>query len=350
MMKRLLFLLGFLSLLFAQTVPWHTTAMLGIMISVLVLFTFYLLTYIVDSREMRAFVTDDLYQVFFTLFLLALFFSIDSSLSSIIDPIIGDFFIISDSSSLPQSSESMRSVYDAIQDPKDHIDYAFLSTLYLVGKNEEVLKVLTDISKDLGKQASTGGSCSFLGIGASYAGCSGIAVPLSSVSASAPAVLSGVLALLAQTFLLVLSKDFFFPFLLPIGLFLRSFSFTRGAGGFLIAFAFSFYFIYPFGILITKGMVDTAAESLKIDDTAFSPEDFTANEGSCDPFALDVKYTKNAVKVVLSDDLLKPSLYWSFIGGTFSSVLSLLYPLSATAALSKVFGAEIDVSALARIA
>lgn len=58
-------------------------------------------------------------------------------------------------------------------------------------------------------------------------------------------IVSIMISLNAQMFLLKYIQENMLAFFLPLGIILRAFHFTRGIGGFFIALAISLYFIYP---------------------------------------------------------------------------------------------------------
>ncbi|MEM4272508.1 MAG: hypothetical protein QXH30_02870, partial [Candidatus Bilamarchaeaceae archaeon] len=189
--------------------------------------------------------------------------------------------------------------------------------------------------------------------------CIGIQVPFSSMNFATNVLISALLAQNSQTMLLILAKIFIFPVLLPLGIFLRCFQFTRATGGFLMAVGFCFYFIYPLAVLSTKGLADMvvtkgkAAEVPDYPDIEYPDEGYDAAsfepKGDCNPYDMDSSYTSRQVENVLDDGLVGPLLFHFLIGGLFTNMLNLAIALSAIRALAGVFGAEVDVSALARI-
>lgn len=345
-MKLLMLLLIFVSLSFAAGPPnWQTYAMIATFSALGVLIILFLFGYFLDSTEMRVLAQQEIYQVIISMFFIAAFFSLQFMLDSYIAGPLAQTF-------------GQTTLMGAAMDISKGISSFQWGALSDVSNK---------LAVPLGSLSSMGASCSFLGTSLSYPGCVGIQVPFSSVSFAMNAMAGSLLIQNSQVALLYLAQNFFFPILFPLGLFLRCFQFTRGAGGFLIAFSFSFYFIYPVSIIVTKGMADLASSS-EIDGnpigdisypTIHAPNEFfdasdvfSLEEGDsdCNPLDLDTSYTTNQVKHVLAHDLVYPLLFQFFIGGLFTTMLNILIALSAVRGLSAMFGAEVDLSALAKIA
>jgi hypothetical protein len=222
-MKKILFaLLLLFSLSFAEPPPtsWVEPASFAALAAFMVLLILYLLGYFFDSAEMRSLARQEMWQVFVTIFFIIFFVAIEAYSTSTISSAFADLF---------GGAEA------------NHLDFALEISQDLSDNQWESLSALTDeLTIPLGSMASTSGTCNIMGSSFSYSGCGGIQVPFSSLIFATNALVSAMLVNNAQTFLLQLSRDFFFPVLLPIGLFFRCFQFTRGAGGLLIAIAVAF--------------------------------------------------------------------------------------------------------------
>ncbi|MFA5411872.1 MAG: hypothetical protein WC350_00800 [Candidatus Micrarchaeia archaeon] len=64
---------------------------------------------------------------------------------------------------------------------------------------------------------------------------------------------------------------------------------------------------------------------------------------------MDFGYTRNAINKVIEPELVNRLLYHFFVGGLLNTALNLLIALTSVKALSRIFGTEVDVSALARV-
>ncbi len=346
-MRMLLFALALVSLSFAagEAPDWVPLAMLAVFAGLGVLLIFFLLSYLVDAEQMRAMVIGEMWQVVITGVMIAAFLGAEGLAVTIFAPALGEAF----------GGEGLT-----------HMQYAQMLTAEVRNELWDGLNgFVEDVVLPMGGLASVGGNCYLFGVSYTYAGCASINVPFSSATFAARVMSTAVLAMNSQLFLLNLAASFLFPVLLPFGLFLRCFHVTRGTGGFLIAFSFAFYFIYPLSILVTKGMLDMAEvpepsypgiEYPTVEDTWGLLDALTEWDvpGDCDPFAMDFSYTKDQINHLIridhpEDPMTDSLLYMFFFGGLFSPALSLVITLSTLRTLSRVFGTEVDVSALARI-
>ena len=76
MMKKLVFLLAIVSLSFAAA-DWQVMAVLAAFSALIVLIILYLISYAVNSREMRMMARSEMFQVFITMMLIVVFVSFD---------------------------------------------------------------------------------------------------------------------------------------------------------------------------------------------------------------------------------------------------------------------------------
>ena len=342
-MKKLLLVLAFISLAFAGAADWQVLAFIAIFSAFMVLLILYMLSYLVDSAEMRMMAKGELYQVFVTLIFLVLFVSFQLYSTTIF-------------------SEALSSSFGGTA---DHITYAQELLDQAATYQADILERLTmGLTIPLGSMASASASCSIIGTSFSYPGCIGIQVPFSSLMFATNVIVTAMLANNSQIVLLNLANSFFFPILLPIGLFLRCFQFTRGAGGLLIAIAFSFYFIFPIAIMLTAAMaaeVDLGDPMSLIPgdgDIAYPSEDIGEEfasfgiDSECNPLDMDPNAGNKQAKRLVGNsggEMVDSILYVFFVQGLFTTGLNILITLAAVRGLAKVFGAEVDVSALARI-
>jgi len=318
---------------------WQLPALLAVLASFSVLVIFYLFTYLVDSPQMRPIVTGEMFQVFITLVMIAAFVGVEGFSGEVLSPAFGEAF--------------------GAEPGMNQLDYAIAITQSVVDWEWATMLALDDMMvAPLGALSSVSGNCAFLGFSYTFNGCAGIGVPFSSMNIAVRVFSTALMSAHSQLLLLKLAGDFFFPILLPIGLFLRAFHVTRGAGGLLIAVAVAFYFIYPLGVVITKGMFDSVLdEDSTLGGEIPIPTFVSPSEGSglwdvpgdCNPFDMDFGYTRNAINKVIEPELVNRLLYHFFVGGLLNTALNLLIALTSVKALSRIFGTEVDVSALARV-
>jgi hypothetical protein len=323
---------------------WAFLAMIAAFSAFMALAILYSISYLVDSAEMRMLAKQELYQVGVTILLIVGFLSLQIYMTTYMGAVLANAF---------------GGEYDT------HVEYAMQVLTDNADEQWDMIKSLTeDLTMALGSMASSSATCSIMGTSLSYPGCIGIQVPFSSLIFATNALVTAMLTSNSQIALLNLSETFFFPVMLPIGLFLRCFQFTRGAGGLLVGIAAAFYFVFPISIILTEGMLQTAAEDAGIDGPAIpSPrhlsenfaKDFAGFEipADCNPLDMDQNAARKQGQRLTGsngDSLVDPLLLFIFIRGIFNTALNLMITLSAARALSKVFGAEIDISSLARIA
>jgi len=363
-MKKFILLLAIISLSFAAA-DWQALAILAAFSALIVLIILYLISYAVDSREMRMMARGEMFQVFITMMFIVLFVSFDGYSNALMSGGISEAF--------GETSEN-------------HIDYAMALLEENADYQWDVLKALTEnLTIPLGSMASTSATCGVLGASFSYPGCIGIQVPFSSLMFATNVMVSAMLANNSQIILLKLAETFFFPILLPLGLFLRCFQFTRGAGGLLIAIAVAFYFIFPISIVLTTAMankvdmgdpmdlipdegeikypsdnfgseftagLDSAGDIVAAIATGGTSMLFHEIKSECNPLDMDANAGRKQANRIVGDEggpMVDSLLYLFFVQGLFSTMLNILITLSAVRGLSKVFGTEVDISALARI-
>ena len=342
-MKKLLLLLALVSLSFAAE-GWESMAFLAALCAFFVLLILYMLSYLVNSREMGMLAKQEMVQVFVTIFIIVVLVTFNAYTTIAFTDAFAEAF----------GETSLGHMEFAMEITQAYSDYQW-----------ELLKELTlHMVVPLGSIASTSATCSIIGTSFTYPGCIGVQVPFSSLMFATNVMLSAMLANNSQLWLLNIADTFLFPVLLPLGLFLRCFQFTRGAGGFFIAIALGFYFVYPFSIMVTAGMAQSVdipeppiPHNIKYPGEKFweGMDTFTI-ESECNPLDLDpYAARKQAMRLVGSgaggsgDELIDGLLYIFFIGGLFTTMLNLLITLSAVRGLASIFGAEVDISGLARI-
>lgn len=344
-MRWLLLALMLFSLSFAagEAPDWVPIAILAVLVGLGVLIIFFLLSYLVEAEQMRGLVVSEMWQVVITGVMIAGLVGAQALALTVFGPAFGAAF--------------------GAEAGMTHIEYAQMLTQDAVDYQWGQLNEFTNLVViPLGDLASLSGTCVVFGTYYTYAGCASLNVPFSSASFAARVMTTAILALNSQLVLINLASRFFFPVLLPFGLFLRTFHVTRGTGGLLIAFAVAFYFVYPLAVLITSGMYNEAFKAIpslhypdpEIDQV--TPEEtwellehVDVPSDSCDPFAVNYGFTATQINNITKPDLMDPLLFVFFIGGLFTPALNLVIALSTLRALSRVFGTEVDVSALARV-
>ena len=200
-------------------------------------------------------------------------------------------------------------------------------------------------SIDLGREASKGVYCNFLGVGFSLVNCSPLNAFRGSLTTAAFATSAALADIYAQQSLLSLARNAAFAFIVPLGLFFRCFKTSRGAGGALIAIGFGFYTAYPLMIVANENLLHGSNPS--------SPSLGLPSVGTCDPMESDVDVSRNQMmdfaKSLTDFNLVESTEYVIMVRIIFASILNLIITLGFIRAFAHILGSEIDVSGLARI-
>ncbi len=329
---------------------WVPLAIMAALVGLGVLIIFYLISYVVEADQMRAMAISEMWQVVITAIMIA--------------GLMGAQVLAT------EFGESLAKGFGG-EEGETHLDYALKVSQATADYQWETLDEFTrQITIPMGSLSSLSGNCWLFGVAFTYSGCSSISIPFSSASLAARTMAAAIMALNSQTVLLRMAGTFFFPVLLPLGLFLRTFHITRGTGGVLIAFAVAFYFVYPIATLVTKGMTDAVSipaspsypsiDYLEADETwNFESTYSFAVPADCDPFKTydypetdeleGYGYTQDQIDYLLEEEMLDPLLFTFMMQGIFNTALSILMAISVLRPLTRAFGVEVDVSALARI-
>jgi hypothetical protein len=216
---------------------------------------------------------------------------------------------------------------------------------------ETIYGRITALDRDISIEGSKTVSCSILAIGYTVSACGGYTMLSTPLSMAGGILGFAIGEMYSMKRLIVISTTYSLSLLLPIGIVLRTFKLTRGAGGFLIATAVCMHILLPVGILFNQMLVDTflaapqaagygggvhtSIEECDPDDVAFAGVGKSQNEKAgevLDSFADDLR------RVVFS----------VLVRGTLGPVLALLMMTAGIRALTSLAGAEVDVSALGR--
>ena len=213
-----------------------------------------------------------------------------------------------------------------------------------------VLNNFGSVSIEIGKEASKGVFCNFLGVGFTIVNCSPFNAFRGSLTAAAFASSVALTDTYAQQFILSLAKNFAFQFIIPIGIFLRCFKTSRMAGGALIAFGFGFYAVYPSVIMVTDNLFHNPPFPIA---QAIAGPLATPGVGACDPMEPELGVSlgqfRNYGNYLTTFDNVETVAYFVLVRVLFMSILNLIITLGFIRAFAHIIGSEIDVSALARI-
>lgn len=329
-MKKIAFVMLLLvSLSFAA---WQSYAAGAMMIAVALLGVIFMVGMGFDIKELKILAKDELHQLVVLAALIVLLFGTDSVLNG-----------ISETSTFTLEQATLQ---DAA-----------------VASLDETLTTLSDLLSDniagadraIVKESSKVSSCYIVGGGYSVTSCGGYSM------LSAPIAMSGSLIgyAIAETAaikkLILIAQTVAFTFILPLGIILRTFRFSRGAGGFLIAFAISMYLLIPAGIVFVELLeeefnyyIDEVSENPEAEGIYLDPIDNISISG-CNPGKPWGDIWSGAVSTYDSMRIsLKQYIYLMLIKATLGPVLSLLLFIGGLRALTALFGAPVDVSAIMR--
>lgn len=295
---------------------WQGLALLAIIASLLALGLIYAVGYALDSNELKFLAREELVQLVFTGLLVASFAIVVSTLCSFQD-------------------------YTA-----DAINFIEVSKSNLITLNNEI----GEVAKDIGEQGSKSVWCSFSATGYGVSTCSGYRMLGPPLSLGFQLTATAISELNAMQFLIKFSQDYVFTFLFPLGLFLRTFKYTRGAGNMLIAIAVALYIFLPLGFYFThKTVYDWAQPGIPSMQGYVQQCDAFDLKGTSNERAILDTFSKMTENQPDGWNLTKKLLFYTLLDATMSTVISLAIMAISIRYIMAIGGAEIDTQSLARL-
>jgi hypothetical protein len=351
-MKKIMLLLMLVPLAFAAG-EWVGIASVTIVTSVALLAILYMVGHGFSINELEMTAKEELYQVIVAGLLVVLLVGSDNILD-----------MISQNKDLTGGADTMQDA--AIQSLGND-----LSNLTLL------LNAVASYDQSTTYEGSKTLQCSVMSIGYSVSGCGGYSMLTTPISMGGGILGFAAAEVSTMKRLIEISKNFALPFLLPLGILLRTFKITRGAGGLLIAVAISLHIIVPVGVIFNDMLGATfladAAKSAGYDPAAApavvvgecSPGDVmtspfsgastgagTVYSGISDWLAGACSGSNNEDRATCAYGTLRLGLrnylYVILLKATIGPALALLMMAASIRALSALGGAEIDVSAISR--
>jgi hypothetical protein len=206
--------------------------------------------------------------------------------------------------------------------------------------------VLMGAAKGVGVESSRSIWCSFsaAGFGVNACGAFGMLGPALSQGLQITSVGLAELSFIKEMSSLVSSTIFTVFF--PLGLFLRTFKFTRGAGGLMIGVSVAFYVVMP---IVHSYLYDSASA---FESTMGYSGSASISVPTCNPYDLDAQKNENkaigAFRQTLSSGVAGRMVYEVLIYATLIPAVSLLAAASTIRYISSLAGAEVDASQLTR--
>jgi len=248
-------------------------------------------------------------------------------------------------------------IIDAIStNPTLSGEQANMQTTALVSLNSTIKNLssaysdVTAVDKEIGIAAAEVLSCQLMNIGYSVSGCGGFSM-LASPFSLAGSIMGFALGELSGIYKLIeLSLSYGLSLLLPIGIILRTFKLTRGAGGFLIAVGVSMHILLPVGILFVDMLGDSFISDPSVPSEYKSTAGLSGVSVSCDAGDTGDDNSDGAISAYKSlRSAMKSYIFLVLIKATLGPVVSLLMMTAGIRYLSALAGAEVDVSALSRV-
>lgn len=319
-MKKLLLILFLLPVVFAG---WEVTTGVAVITAATLLALIYAVGFGLDITELKMLAKEEFFQLFALLIMMTVLFSLFAAISEVTE-LRG-----TDSSSIQEKADKILDSW-----ANDTAD-----------KLEDVMSLDSDASKE----ASQAFQCSLFGMGYSVSSCGAFSMlnpPLGmagGIIGFAYAEVSGMRKLVT------IADAYALELLLPIGILLRTFKLTRGAGALFIALGTSLYIMLPLGIIFNEMLAqtfdDNVEEPYKSEYNGSMP-----NMGSCVPDSTVVDNNDDAAASTYEDlrDGIKAYLKAVLLRSTLGPVIALLIVAGSIRGLTSLLGAEIDVSAIAR--
>jgi hypothetical protein len=248
--------------------------------------------------------------------------------------------------------------------PATDLQQAAIATLNSnIADTSTVLGYIATMDQEVSENASASTQCTAVGVGYSVSTCGGynlLATPISMAGGIAGFALGEQAAMMQ---LIQVSSEYSLLLLLPLGILLRTFRFTRGAGGLLIALGISMHLLLPAGIIFGSML---GAEFLAAPTSTGQGWNGGCSYADC-PYASGYTASPsaptvescNAADITGAEDnavatyqnmrnALDSYLYILMVEATLGPVIALLMFAAGLRALTALAGAEIDVSAISR--
>lgn len=316
----------FLLLIPLSFAAWQSIAALAVAVSAAVLAILYMVGMGFGINELQITAKEELFQLL--------------ALGILVVALVGTDNIVNAISTQPAFREGSA---DTLQESAmNSIDNTLANMTNLLNR-------IADQDKTVSQQGSKSAQCSTFGMGYSVSGCGGFSMLATPLSMAGGITGFAIGELSAMKRLVHISQVYALPLLLPLGIVLRTFKFTRGAGGFLIALAISLHLLVPAGFIFNEmlGATFLAPENAAVSGPyTGSP---TGSVGSCtagDTGSGNEDAAVSAYQSLRAD--IRKDLYTVLVMATLGPVLALLMMAAGIRALTSLAGAEIDVSAISR--
>jgi len=345
---------------FASAPEWTGVALTGLFASLSIIGIIYMLAIGFSLNDLRFLANEEFYQLIVTALMIAFLFGAEAGLNNIFS-----------------------SIAPNLQD-------AGISTIdNSISGQVGAFGTIKAFAVDLVPQSTKSMYCGLNGAGFSVAPCGSFSALIPPITLSLQALGLSIAELSSLRTLASFGKQYAFTMLLPIGILFRTLRFTRGAGALFIGLAVSLYLFLPLTLIFMDEMTaldmpDTSHLDLPEPDcnvTAFAKESYNPLDlgsmvwsgisSGIDTAELDTEavyqdilgtagigssgfdYTNAARAVGYLDVMIARTpgfLYLFLVRGTLLTAVSLMALFTTFKYVSKLAGAEVDISALMRIA
>jgi hypothetical protein len=306
----------------ADPQPWLGTAVTALMLSFTILGILYAVSIGFSLNDMKFLATEEMYQLIMTAVMIVLLFSLETATNDVFSSIAPN---LQDAGleRIGASLDSQVTTYEAVRD-------------YMVA---------------IIPQSTKSQYCGLSGAGFNIAPCGSFSALSAPLTLALQALSLSIAELSSLKVLALFGKTYSFTLLLPVGIILRTLRFTRGAGALFIGLAVSLYLFVPITAIFMDDITAPSAPS----GSSLDLPDVGAQECDVQDFSTEVGFSyanaDNAKEHFSAlEDAVGGYLYLFLVRGTMFTIVTLLAFFAAFRWISRLAGAEVDISALMRIA
>ncbi|MCC7552132.1 hypothetical protein KO317_00515 [Candidatus Micrarchaeota archaeon] len=214
----------------AELASWQTMVFIAVSVSFSIVIFGYIIASILQNQHYTSVFKDELIQVIFTGIGIAVLLFIIGVFEISLMPILNE--------KLGGEELTLHASAQTALDKK-------------LNRAEERFEGIILYTNKLAEQGSKYASCSFWSVGFYIGGCSGLNVALGPITTGLSTLAIGITDLYSLNLLNQIGI-ILYTFLLPLGIFFRTFHLTRQFGGFLIAVALAFGIVFPVSVLFLE--------------------------------------------------------------------------------------------------
>jgi len=198
-------------------------------------------------------------------------------------------------------------------------------------------KKLSELNLNIGESSSRYSWCQAFGVGVTMTVCG--------ATNDAQLITNPIIASYSRSILiyralisLLSAAETILALLFGLGIFLRCFTFSRSAGGFLIALGIAFYLVFPVTVLVFHSYYKDMLVTTSIYDGMST---------DCNPKG--DTYDSDLFAKMLDSDLNEKAAKQGYIAGLMLPAIWFIIPLASIMGFAKIFGSDVDVGAMQRI-